>query len=424
MAGSVIVVVGTQWGDEGKGKLVDLLSGEADICMRFQGGGNAGHTVVNNFGDFKLHLVPCGIFNPDCICILGTGTVVDPQSLLEELQTLEQHGVPTRHMLVSGRAHVVMPYHKLLDQVEDEARGAYRVGTTGRGIGPAYTDKVARIGIRISDLLDEAILREKLAVVVQRHNALLTNVYRQSPLNLEELLSQALAWGRQLRTRIIDTIPLMRLALRAQKNVILEGQLSAMKDLDWGSYPFVTSSSPTAAGAALGSGIPPRSISRIIGVSKAYSTQVGTGPMPTELQGTEAENLRKLGGEFGATTGRARRVGWFDAVVTRFVTELNGCTDLSITKLDILDNLVEIPVCTAYRYKGELLNDLPDTAQHEQCEPVYEILPGWQTSTLEARTLQDLPYNARAYLDRLTQLVNVPLHSVGVGPHREQTILV
>ncbi|HTK05648.1 MAG TPA: adenylosuccinate synthase [Ktedonobacteraceae bacterium] len=423
MAGSVIVVVGTQWGDEGKGKLVDLLSGEADICMRFQGGGNAGHTVVNDFGDFKLHLVPCGIFNPDCICILGTGTVVDPQSLLEELQTLEQHGVLARNMLVSGRAHVVMPYHKLLDQVEDEARGAYRVGTTGRGIGPAYTDKVARIGIRISDLLDEVILREKLAVVVQRHNALLTNIYHQPPLDLEELLSQALAWGRQLRTRIIDTIPLMRLALRAQKNVILEGQLSAMKDLDWGSYPFVTSSSPTAAGAALGSGIPPRDISRIIGVAKAYSTQVGTGPMPTELQGAEAENLRKLGGEFGATTGRARRVGWFDAVVTRFVTELNGCTDLSITKLDILDNLAEIPVCTAYRYKGELLNDLPDTAQHELCEPVYEILPGWQTSTLEVRRLQDLPYNARAYLDRLTQLVNVPLHSVGVGPHREQTIL-
>jgi adenylosuccinate synthase len=240
---------------------------------------------------------------------------------------------------------------------------------------------------------------------------------------LPALLSQALEWGRLLRPRIIDTFPLVRSALREHKNVILEGQLSAMKDIDWGSYPFVTSSSPTSGGAAVGSGIPPRSIDRVIGVSKAYSTQVGTGPMPTELLGTEAEHLRHLGGEFGATTGRARRVGWFDAVVTRFVTELNGCTDLAITKLDILDTLAEIPVCTAYRYKGELLTDLPDPDIHERCEPVYEILPGWRSSTVELRTLQDLPYNARAYLDRLTELVNVPLHSVGVGPHREQTIL-
>lgn len=423
MAGSVIVVVGTQWGDEGKGKLVDLLSGEADLCMRFQGGGNAGHTVVNHFGDFKLHLVPCGIFNPDCLCILGTGTVVDPPAFLEELQTLEQHGVSTHNMLISGRAHVVMPYHKLLDQLEDAARGAYRVGTTGRGIGPAYTDKVARIGIRVADLLDETTLREKLAIVVHRHNALLTHLYHAAPLDPDELLSQALAWGRQLRARVVDTIPLVRAALREQKTMLLEGQLSAMKDIDWGSYPFVTSSSPTSGGAATGAGIPPRNIDRIIGVAKAYSSQVGTGPMPTELHGAEAEKLRNLGGEFGATTGRARRVGWFDAMVTRFVTELNGCTDLAVTKLDILDSLAEIPVCTAYRYKGELLNDLPDTALHELCEPVYEVLPGWQTSTLQARTLQDLPYNARAYLDRLTELVNVPLHSVGVGPHREQTIL-
>jgi adenylosuccinate synthase len=423
MPGSVIVVVGTQWGDEGKGKLVDLLSGDADICMRFQGGGNAGHTVVNAFGDFKLHLVPCGIFRPDCVCVLGTGTVIDPAALLDELQSLEQHGVSTHNMFLSGRAHVVMPYHKLLDQVEDSARGAYRVDTTGRGIGPAYTDKVARIGVRMSDLLDETILSNKLNIVLRRHNAVLTTIYNQPPLELPTLLSQALEWGRLLRPRIIDTFPLVRSALREHKNVILEGQLSAMKDIDWGSYPFVTSSSPTSGGASIGSGIPPRSIDRVIGVSKAYSTQVGTGPMPTELLGTEAEHLRRLGGEFGATTGRARRVGWFDAVVTRFVTELNGCTDLAITKLDILDTLAEIPICTAYRYKGELLTDLPDPDIHERCEPVYEILPGWRSSTVELRTLQDLPYNARAYLDRLTELVNVPLHSVGVGPHREQTIL-
>lgn len=424
MPGSVTVVVGTQWGDEGKGKLVDLLSTDQDLCLRFQGGGNAGHTVVNSYGDFKLHLVPCGIFNPTCVCIMGTGTVVDPQDLLAEMESLQQHGVPVDNLFVSDRAHVVMPYHKLLDKVEDEARGAYRVGTTGRGIGPAYTDKVARIGIRFHDLLHESVLREKLAIVLHRHNAILTHVYNQASLDEERLLADCLSWGQQLKMRIIDTVPLIRSALQDGKKIILEGQLSAMKDLDWGSYPFVTSSSPTAAGAAAGSGIPPRRIDRIIGVAKAYSTQVGTGPMPTELLDTMGDQLRQLGGEYGATTGRPRRVGWFDAIVTRYVTEINGCTDLAITKLDVLDSLAELPICTAYRHKGEVLEELPDPAFHAQCEPIYEVLPGWQQSTREARTLQDLPYSARAYLDRLTELVHVPIHSVGVGPERNQTLMV
>jgi adenylosuccinate synthase len=424
MPGSVTIVVGTQWGDEGKGKLVDLLSMNKDLCLRFQGGGNAGHTVVNNHGDFKLHLVPCGIFNPACVCIMGTGTVVDPQDLLAEMESLRQHGVSVDNLFVSDRAHVVMPYHKLLDKVEDEARGAYRVGTTGRGIGPAYTDKVARIGIRFHDLLDEAVLREKLAIVLHRHNTILTHIYSQAPFDEEQLLADCLSWGQQLKTRIIDTVPLIRSALQGGKKIILEGQLSAMKDLDWGSYPFVTSSSPTAAGAAAGSGIPPRRIDSIIGVAKAYSTQVGTGPMPTELLDAMGDQLRQLGGEYGATTGRPRRVGWFDAIVTRYVTEINGCTDLAITKLDVLDSLAELPVCTAYRYKGEVIEELPDTALHAQCEPIYEVLPGWQQSTREARTLQDLPYNARAYLDRLAELIHVPIHSVGVGPERNQTLMV
>lgn len=424
MPGSVTVVVGTQWGDEGKGKLVDLLSMNQDLCLRFQGGGNAGHTVVNSYGDFKLHLVPCGIFNPTCVCIMGTGTVVDPRDLLSEMESLQQHGVPVDNLFVSDRAHVVMPYHALLDKVEDEARGAYRVGTTGRGIGPAYTDKVARIGIRFHDLLHESVLREKLAIVLQRHNTILTHVYHQAPFGEEQLLADCLSWGQQLKTRIIDTVPLIRSALQNGKKIILEGQLSAMKDLDWGSYPFVTSSSPTAAGAAAGSGIPPRHIDRIIGVAKAYSTQVGTGPMPTELLDTMGDRLRQLGGEYGATTGRPRRVGWFDAIVTRYVTEINGCTDLAITKLDVLDSLAELPICTAYRYKGEVLEELPDPAFHAQCESIYEVLPGWQQLTREARTLQDLPYNARAYLDRLAELVHVPIHSVGVGPERNQTLMV
>ncbi len=424
MAGSVTVVVGTQWGDEGKGKLVDLLSGDADVCMRFQGGGNAGHTVVNEHGEFKLHLVPCGIFNPACLCVMGTGTVIGPQDMIDELMSIQRQGIAVNNLFVSDRAHVVMPYHKLLDRLEEEARGAYRVGTTGRGIGPAYTDKIARIGIRFFDLLHEDILRTKLEIVLNKHNALLTRIYNQPPVDGERLLADCLSWGQQLQERIVNTVPLLRSALSTEKKILLEGQLSAMKDIDWGSYPFVTSSSPTAAGASAGAGIPPRSITRIIGVGKAYSTQVGAGPMPTELHGLPGEHLRILGSEFGATTGRPRRVGWFDAVVTRYVAEINGCTDVAITKLDVLDTLDEIPVCTAYRYKGELLEDLPDPAIHEQCEPVYEVFPGWRQSTSSSRTLQDLPRNARAYLERLSVLVGVPLHSVGVGPHRDQTLLV
>jgi adenylosuccinate synthase len=423
MAGSVTVVVGTQWGDEGKGKLVDILSKDTDICMRFQGGGNAGHTVVNEFGEFKLHLVPCGIFSPTCTCIMGTGTVVDPQDFLEESAAIASKGVSTDRLLISDRAHVVMPYHILLDRVEDEARGAYRVGTTNRGIGPAYTDKVARIGIRFHDLLSPDILRAKLTAVASKHNAVLQHVYSQPPFDIEKLIDDVLAWGELLRPRIVDTVPLLRKALQEGQNILLEGQLSAMKDIDWGSYPFVTSSSPTAAGAAAGAGIPPRAIDSIIGVAKAYSTQVGTGPMPTELHDAMGDRLRKLGGEFGATTGRPRRIGWFDSVVTRYVTELNGCTDINITKMDVLDTLDEIPVCTGYRYRGELIDYLPDPTIHEQCEPVYEILPGWQQSTSETHALSDLPRNARAYLDRLSELVNVRIHSVGIGPNREQMLM-
>ena len=424
MSGSVTVVVGTQWGDEGKGKLVDLLSESADACMRFQGGGNAGHTVVNNLGEFKFHLVPCGIFNPACLCLMGTGTVIDPLAVREEVELLASRGVSIDKFLLSDRAHVVMPYHKLLDKVEDLARGNYRVETTKRGVGPAYTDKVARIGIRLQDLLHEEVLRAKLEILVPRHNALLTTLYGQKPFELEPLLTEALQWGEWLKPRIVDTVPIVRSLLKEGKHLLLEGQLSAMKDIDWGSYPFVTSSSPTAAGAAAGAGIAPRQITDIIGVAKAYSTQVGTGPMPSELHDEQGDRLRKLGGEFGVTTGRPRRVGWFDALVTRYVSEINGCTALNLTKLDVLDTFAEIPVCVAYRYGGKRIEEMPGPFVHEQCEPIYEVMPGWQTSTGEARSLQDLPRNARAYIDRLAELVQLPIHSVGVGPHRAQTIFV
>jgi adenylosuccinate synthase len=424
VTGLVTVVVGTQWGDEGKGKLVDLLGNKADLCLRFQGGGNAGHTVINEFGTFKLHLIPSGVFNTQCVCILGTGTVVDPPALLEELAEIAQQGIAGKNVYVSDRAHVVMPYHKLLDQVEDTDRGTYRVGTTGRGIGPAYTDKSARMGIRIGDLLHESVLRDKLGILLRRHNTILTMIYGQQPFEQERLVADCLAWGNLLKERMVDTVPLVRAALREGKRIVLEGQLSAMKDIDWGSYPFVTSSSPTAAGAAAGAGIPPRCIDQIIGVAKAYSTQVGVGPMPTELHDAWGDFLRKEGGEFGATTGRPRRIGWFDAIVTRYVCELNGCTALALTKLDVLDSLAEIPVCVAYRYKGKRIEDLPDTLVHGQCEPIYEVLPGWQTPTWEARSLGDLPRNARAYIDCVAKLTATPVHSIGVGPHREQTLLM
>ena len=420
----VTVVVGAQWGDEGKGKLVDLLSTQADMVVRFQGGSNAGHTVVNEQGTFALHLLPSGIFNPDCTCLLGAGTVVDPPALLAEIAEVSGRGVRLPRLYVSNRAHVVLPYHRLFDKLEDEERGKYRVGTTGRGIGPAYTDKYGRVGIRVGELVQEAVLREKLALVLRRRNAILTKVYSAEPFDEAVLLADCLEWGRQLRPYIADTVPLVRAALREDRRILLEGQLSAMKDIDWGSYPFVTSSSPTAGGAAVGAGIPPRRIDRVIGVAKAYSTQVGAGPMPTELAGEVADRLRTLGGEFGATTGRPRRVGWFDAVVTRYLAELNGFTQLAVTKLDMLDSFEEIPVCVAYQLDGEQLDEVPDEEAHERCQPVYRVLPGWRTGTSGARRLDDLPANARAYLDLLTEQVGVPLHSVGVGPHREQTIMV
>ncbi len=421
---TVTVVVGAQWGDEGKGKIVDYLSAQADVVVRFQGGSNAGHTVINEHGEFKLHLLPAGIFNQNATCILGTGTVVEPPALLAEVKEVAGRGIKLPTLLISNRAHVVMPYHRVFDRVEDEERGKYRVETTGRGIGPAYTDKIGRVGIRMGDLLDEQVLRDKLAIVLRRRNAILTKVYGEQPFDEAEALASCLEWGRLLQPHIVDTGPVLRDALRTGKRILLEGQLSAMKDIDWGSYPFVTSSSPTAGGAAVGAGIPPRSIDEVIGVAKAYSTQVGTGPMPAELHDDTGDYLRQLGGEFGATTGRPRRIGWFDVVVTRYVAELNGFTGLAVTKLDLLDTLKEIPVCVAYRHNGERLDDMPDEETHARCEPIYEVLPGWQQSTNTATSLQELPRNARAYLDLIVERTDVPLHSVGVGPHRDQTIVV
>ncbi len=420
---TVTVVLGAQWGDEGKGKIVDFLAQAADFVVRFQGGSNAGHTVVNEHGEFKLHLLPSGVFAPRCTSVLGTGTVIDPQGLLDEITQITSRGVRLPPVVVSDRAHVVLPYHRLFDQLEDIERGQFKVETTGRGIGPAYTDKYARVGIRMGDLLRPKVLQAKLQVVASKRNRLLRDIYRAQTFDEAALFAQCVEWGKHLAPYITDTFPLLRDAVRAGKNILLEGQLSGMKDIDWGSYPFVTSSSPTAGGASTGSGIPPRAIERVIGVAKAYSTQVGTGPMPTELEGAVADDLRQRGGEFGATTGRPRRVGWFDAVVTRYLAELNGFTDLVVTKLDLFDHLDEIPVCYAYEYQGQTLFDMPNEFIHGQCKPLYRLLPGWKTSTASVRKLSDLPVGARNFVEVIEELVGVPVFAAGVGPEREALAL-
>lgn len=417
----VTAVVGAQWGDEGKGRIVDALAGEMDWVIRFQGGDNAGHTVVNEHGEFKLHLIPSGIFYPQVHCLIGAGCVVNPAVLLEELAGLEAAGVSTGNLLVSERAHMVLPYHRLLDGIQ-EASEKSALGTTKRGIGPAYSDKGARRGLRLGDLLRPDWLRTRLEQAVAYANRELT-YFNQAPLNPAELYQQCLAWGDQLKDRLIDSLPLIRQAYGQNANILLEGQLAAMRDLDWGIYPYVTSSNPTATFAPVGAGLPPQAISRVIGVVKAYSTAVGAGPMPTDQGDNEiAQWLREKGREYGATTGRPRRCGWFDAVALDYVAYLNGFTEVAITKLDVLDGMTELKICTGYRLPdGRTIQNVPDTPIYETVEPIYESWPGWpKNSTASARVWADLPATAQRYLRRIEELIGVPIRYVSVGPKREE----
>ncbi len=414
---TVTAIVGAQWGDEGKGRVVDYLAQRADMVIRFQGGDNAGHTVVNEFGTFRLHLVPSGIFNPATRCIIGPGTVVNPDTLLAEMAELAASGIDLANLWLSERAHVILPYHRLLDGLEESARGGKQIGTTKRGIGPAYADKAARIGIRLGDLLRPAYLRERLAAALAQKNLILAH-FGQSPLALDDLLAQAAAWRIALGGRIVDTLPLVQAAVRHGEAVLLEGQLGVMRDLDWGTYPFVTSSNPIAGGAAAGAGLPPTAITAVIGVAKAYCTAVGAGPFPTELHDEIGKQLREVGQEYGATTGRPRRCGWLDAVALPYAAWLNGFTGLAITKLDVLDGLTELKICTGYRLDGEIIARVPATADMERCEPVYETWPGWAAPTRAARTWEDLPVEAQAYLRRVETLAGVPIRYISVGPAR------
>lgn len=420
-----VVLVGAQWGDEGKGKITDYLAEKADLVVRYQGGSNAGHTVKVGEEEFKLHLVPSGILYPGKICIIGNGVVVDPQVLVAELEGLERRGVDTSGLRLSYRAHVILPYHKKLDEVEEERRGAGRLGTTRRGIGPAYVDKTARIGIRVIDLLDPEELREKLAFNLTEKNELFTKVYGCAPYSLEEILEEYLRYAERLRPLAADTGHIINQALREGKKVLFEGAQGTLLDLDQGTYPYVTSSYPVAGGACIGAGVGPKAIDAVIGVVKAYTTRVGEGPFPSEAKDTAGEYLRRRGAEYGTTTGRPRRCGWLDVVILRHAVEVNGLTGMALTKLDVLTGLDPVRICIGYLYEGEVLYDFPASLKVlQKCKPIYEELPGWQEDITGARTLEDLPSTCQAYIKRVEELVGVPVKLIAVGPRRDQTIEV
>lgn len=420
-----VVVIGAQWGDEGKGKITDLLSKSADMVVRYQGGVNAGHTVVVQEKTFKLHLIPSGILYPNTECIIGSGTVIDPKVLLEELDQLESLGVSTENLLISGTAHVTMPYHRLIDQASEERRGNHKIGTTKRGIGPTYADKSERIGIRVIDLMDPEGLRKQLRWTVEYKNTVLEKLYELPPLDPETVIQEYLGYAERLRPHIVDSSLRIYEAVRQRRNILFEGAQGTLLDLDHGTYPYVTSSNPVAGGACVGAGVGPTIIDRVIGVAKAYTTRVGEGPFPTELSDQMGEMLCDRGAEFGTTTGRKRRCGWFDSVIGRYAVRINGLDCLAITKLDVLDELDEIQVCVAYDLDGERCVDLPTNArQFARCRPIYKTLPGWKQSTADCRTLEDLPPRALDYLKFLAELMEVPIAIVSLGASRDQTIIV
>ncbi len=419
----VITVIGAQWGDEGKGKVVDMLAEKAGTIVRFSGGDNAGHTVINSYGEFKLHLIPSGIFYPHTVCIIGNGVVINPAVFISELDQLNQRGVDTTRLFISDRAHLIMPYHILLDGLEEELKGEKAIGTTRKGVGPAFTDKTARLGIRTGDLLDKEVLRERLQFVLEYKNIILTKVHGVNPLSLDEVYNDYCRYAERLAPFIRETTVMVEEALNKGERVLLEGAQGSLLDPDFGSYPYTTSSSPLAGGGCLGAGIGPSRINHILGVFKAYCTRVGSGPMPTELKDETGNLIRERAHEYGTTTGRPRRCGWFDAVAARFTSRINGFTGTAITRLDILDTFPSIKICVGYKLGKETINYFPSSITAlEQCQPIYEELPGWQAPTTHITEYDKLPSLAKQYLDRLEELTACPINLVCIGPRREQTI--
>ncbi|GGL03419.1 adenylosuccinate synthetase [Sphaerisporangium melleum] len=415
--------MGAQWGDEGKGKATDLLGGEVDYVVRYQGGNNAGHTVVIGDQKYALHLLPTGVLSPDVIPVIGNGVVIDPGVLLSEIDGLRQRGISCDRLLISANAHLIMPHHKALDKVTERYLGKARIGTTGRGIGPAYGDKIARMGVRVQDLLDPGILGKKIEVALNEKNQVLTKVYNRRGIEPKRVLEEYLGYAERLKPHIADTSLILNRALDQDKVVLLEGGQGNLLDIDHGTYPFVTSSSPTSGGACIGSGVPPTRLTRVIGILKAYTTRVGSGPFPTELTDEMGDWLRTTGGEYGVTTGRNRRCGWFDAIIARYATRVNGVTDFFLTKLDVLSGLERIPVCVAYEVDGVRHDEIPMTqTDFHHAKPIYEEFPGWQEDITEAKTFEDLPKNAQNYVRTLEELSGAPISAIGVGPGRTQTL--
>jgi adenylosuccinate synthase len=419
-----IVLVGAQWGDEGKGKITDLISNDFDFVVRFQGGNNAGHTVIHGDTKLALHLIPSGIMYPHITPVIGNGCVIDPRVLIDEMDTLEREGFSTERLLISGNAHLIMPYHLALDAESERRLGNNEIGTTKRGIGPAYQDKAARSGIRVQDLLDEHIFRLKVATALSEKNELLVKIYGADPFEADAICDEYLRYAQRIIPHITESSQRLNEVLRAGKWVLFEGAQGTLLDIDHGTYPFVTSSSCTAGGAAIGSGVGPTAISRVLGIAKAYITRVGSGPFPTELFDDTGALLGKVGGEFGTTTGRPRRCGWYDAVIIRYAAEVNGLTDLCITKLDVLSCLETIKVCVAYEYDGRRYTTVPgsQTAFHH-ATPIYEELPGWQTDITGCRSFEELPRQAQEYINYIEELAGVRASIIAVGPERTQTIM-
>jgi adenylosuccinate synthase len=424
-----IVLVGAQWGDEGKGKATDLLGANGrysvDYVVRYQGGNNAGHTVVIGDQSYALHLLPSGILTPDCVPVIANGVVVDPSVLLEEIEGLEARGVDTSRLLISANAHLITPYHTTIDKTAERFLGRHRIGTTGRGIGPTYADKVNRVGVRVQDLFDEKILMQKVEGALDQKNQLLVKVYNRRAITVDEVVQEFLPYADRLRAYVTDTALVLNRALDDGKVVLLEGSQGTLLDVDHGTYPFVTSSNPTAGGACAGSGIGPTRIHRVIGILKAYTTRVGSGPFPTELLDADGDRLRQVGAERGVTTGRDRRCGWFDAVIARYATRVNGLTDFFLTKLDVLAGWEHIPVCVAYEVDGLRHDEMPMTqTEFFHARPIYEELPGWDEDISGATSLEDLPKAAQAYVKALEDLSGAPISAIGVGPGRDEAIVV